>query len=159
MDPIEQLKQYEAAIRQSEGGTLKVRWECGQFLNTLKVDGLRCSGASLPRGLMAKLTKEHGFQKSELYARMDFAATYPTEADLSDAIGKYGSWYRIVREGLTKKPREKAEGTPLTELDKAKALVKKLDAKMLDELVAYIERRRQPKKFIELTPLASEEAA
>lgn len=152
MDPIEQLKQYEAAIRQGEGGTLKVRWECGQFLNTLKVDGLRCSGASLPRGLMAKLTKEHGFQKSELYARMNFATKYPSAAELSDAIGKYGSWFRIVREGLTDTSRPKAEGnrTPLTEWDKTKALIDKLDAATFDKLVAYIERRRQPKKFIEL---------
>jgi hypothetical protein len=122
-EAIEQLRQYEAAIRKSEGGTLKVRWECGHFLNTLRLRG----DGKLPRGLMGKLTKEHGFQKSELYARMDFAAKYPTEADLSDASEKYGSWYRIVREGLTKKSRPKAAPRSQPTADQAISYIDHID--------------------------------
>jgi hypothetical protein len=98
-ESITELRRIEETIRKSDSDGLVARWESGQYLNTLKK-----GKKQLPKGMLAELVTAIGFRRAEVNARMKFAATF-TEAELTDVIGKFPTWYDITHKALTKTPR------------------------------------------------------
>jgi hypothetical protein len=90
----------EDVVIKSDGEGLRARWESGRYMLTLR------KGKQLPNGLRDLLAKELGIGGSELTARMKFAEKYPSEQEVTDAIGKFKSWYAITQQALTDTPRE-----------------------------------------------------
>lgn len=97
---ITELRRLEEPVHKSEGDGVRARLESGRYLLTLK------KGKQLPDGLLARLSKEK-FGRTEIEARMKLAEKCPTDAELTDFIGKFPTWYSITHGGLTKKPRGK----------------------------------------------------
>jgi hypothetical protein len=98
---FEKLRQIEATITSAEDCGLRARWEFGRYMLTLK------TGKQLPKGVIKQLADNLHVNRSELSARMKFAAKYSGHEQLSDVIRKFGSWYRIVHEALSdgRRPR------------------------------------------------------
>lgn len=146
------MPDLEAKVREGATAAIRARWESGRAMNNLKGNNKQ-----LPKGVLAAWSEELtalGFtaaSKSELGYRMMFAKKFPTEADVSNAVRKFGSWHAITQEALYNTRPDIPKPGRSSELDKAKALIKKLDAKMLDELLAFIQKRRQSKNFIEVS--------
>jgi hypothetical protein len=90
----------EDVVIKSDGEGLRARWESGRYMLTLR------KGKQLPNGLRDLLAKELGIGGSELTDRMKFAEKYPSEQEVTDAIGKFKSWYAITQQALTDTPRE-----------------------------------------------------
>jgi len=138
---VDTLTRIEATIRKGEGTAITARWESGHYLNTLKA-----GKKQLPGGAMAKLTEELGAKKSELNARMKFATKYPSVEEVSDAIGKFGSWFAIVRDGLTDTKRSRGETrTKAARLVAAFADLDpmELTPELLEQLRELIQRHQQ----------------
>jgi hypothetical protein len=74
------MDRFEELIRNSEGISLRVRWECGHYLLTLK------KGKQLPRGVLDRMIAKYDRSRQDLQARMRFAAKYPTEAEVANAL-------------------------------------------------------------------------
>lgn len=149
---IERLKAIEENINEAEDTALIARWESGHHLNTLK------QGKQLPRGVLAKVGQELGVGKSELSARMKFATKYPGRDEVSDAIGKFGSWFAIVRDGLTDTPRPKAAAR--TKAARLVAAFEDLDPieltpELLGQLRELIQRHEQSLKTLAATERAA----
>lgn len=105
---IERLVRIEERIGAAEGSGLRARWEFGRELLAAR-DGK----GRLPNGYLKAITERTGAGRSELGARMKFAELYPTEAELSDAIGTFRSWYQVVHQALTEGASTEAESTEL----------------------------------------------
>jgi N6-adenosine-specific RNA methylase IME4 len=101
---IERLVHIETRIGDAEGSGLRARWEFGRELLARR-DGK----GRLPNGLLKAVAERTGAGRSELGARMKFAERFSTEGELSDAIGTFGSWFRVVHEALAP-----ADGPALT---------------------------------------------
>lgn len=117
------MRRLEDAVDRSEGEGLRARWQSGQFIL-----GLRAGRKQLPNGLLGEMAKTLEVHQSELSARMKFAAKFPTEAQLSNAVGKYRTWHEIKAKALTDSPRRASDeqvGNP--KLRRAVALVKSID--------------------------------
>lgn len=127
---LETLQKLEVTIKKCEGIALEARWESGHYLNSLK------NGKQLPRGLRAECAKALEVSESELTARMKFATKYPSAEELNDAISKFGSWFRIVREGLTDNPRPKVAKQPPAKLPRLVAALRELDTAELEDPAA-----------------------
>jgi phage N-6-adenine-methyltransferase len=81
----------------AEGEGLRARWEFGRLLLAKRV------GKQLPKGLLDDIARETGKSRQELGYRMQFAEKFPTEEEVSNAVGKFGSWHGIVNEALAGK--------------------------------------------------------
>jgi phage N-6-adenine-methyltransferase len=91
---IDKLLVIDQQIDAAEDEGLHQRWLFGKELLA------RREGKLLPRGLLDELVEATGKSRSELQYRMQFAQKYSTEEQLSNAIGQFKSWYRIVNEAL-----------------------------------------------------------
>jgi N6-adenosine-specific RNA methylase IME4 len=87
----------EERIAGAEGEGLRARWEFGHELLRAR-DGK----GRLPNGYLTKLCEQTGASRSELTFRSRFAEQFPTEAELSSALDSYGSWHRLIADGLRK---------------------------------------------------------
>lgn len=85
---IETLILIDKQIDESESSALRARWEFGHGMLAHRKPGSKL----LPVGLLADLIKSTGKCRSELSYRMQFAATYPTEDQLSTAVDSCPSW-------------------------------------------------------------------
>ncbi len=102
---IAELKALDRRIQESDERTaessqsgLRDRWEFGRKLLTL-----RGNKKKLPDGLLDELAQQ-GRNRQELQARMKFAATYPDDERLSDAIRQFPTWHAMIHRGLTNRP-------------------------------------------------------
>lgn len=96
---ISELERLEDAVRAGSGTDVRARWKSGHYLLTLK------KGKQLPNGLLARLQQTRGVKRSEIHARMAFAAKFPTDAALTDAVEQFKTWHAITHGALTSKPR------------------------------------------------------
>ena len=94
----QELIRLERAIRESDGGGLKLR-----------------VGRRLPNGVLDLLSQGLHVHPSELVARMKFAQKFSTEDQLTNVISKFTTWYDIKQHVLTDIPRGKKRyaGTPI----------------------------------------------
>lgn len=102
-----QLQQCEATVRQGDHAALMARWQSGCYLNALRSGKKR-----LPNGMLKQLADTLGVSRSELTNRMKFATKFPTEADVTNAVGKFGSWHNIANHGLTDNPQTNSDDAP-----------------------------------------------
>jgi N6-adenosine-specific RNA methylase IME4 len=93
---IERLVRIEAQIGDAEGSGLRARWEFGRELLARR-DGK----GRLPNGYLKAVTERTGASRQELGYRMRFAQHFPAEDELANAIGTFGSWFRIVNVALS----------------------------------------------------------
>jgi hypothetical protein len=105
----QELIRLERAIRESDGGGLKLRWQMGREMLKLRV------GRRLPNGVLDLLSQGLHVHPSELVARMKFAQKFSTEDQLTNVISKFTTWYDIKQHVLTDIPRGKKRyaGTPI----------------------------------------------
>lgn len=92
---IARLCALEQRIAVAESDGLRTRWEFGHALLRAR-DGK----GRLPNGYLVKVINETGASRSEIGARIQFAERFPSEDELSDAIGSFRSWFRIVHDAL-----------------------------------------------------------
>lgn len=96
----EEMQRIEEVIHKSDGDGVRARWESGRYMLTLK-QGKK----QLPKGVLDELAEKLDVSRSELTARMKFAAKYTTDAELTDVIREFRTWFAITHEALTDTPR------------------------------------------------------
>ncbi len=84
---IERLVHIDQRIDANESDALRARWEFGQQMLAAR-DG----AGRLPNGYLASLVERTGKSRSELGYRVQFAAAFPTEDELSNALDSFTSW-------------------------------------------------------------------
>jgi N6-adenosine-specific RNA methylase IME4 len=104
---IERLVHIDQRIDSAEGDGLRARWEFGQQMLTAR-DG----AGRLPNGYLASLVERTGKSRSELGYRVQFAAAYSTEEELSNALDSFTSWREATK---ALKAEKDAEDNAVTE--------------------------------------------
>jgi hypothetical protein len=152
MDQIEQLawaeelKRLEREIHKCEGDGLRLRWQSGHEMLRLR------GGKRLPNGYLCTLEKFFKVHRSDLTARMKFAEKFPTEAEFTNVIGKFRTWYDIKQKALTDTPKPKPKPKPKpTDSERIQSALKDIrcvthgsqdwtaeDRKSLQEIVKFI---------------------
>jgi hypothetical protein len=145
VDPTATLLDFEQQITDSEGSGLRARWESGRAMLGLRPEGKK----QLPNGKLAELSAALGVHQSELTARMKFAARYPTEAEVTTAMSKFGSWFAIRKAGLKdgeRKPKAPAANSGVKPavraiLDVDPAELTRDGLKRIEDAVAELRRK------------------
>lgn len=96
---LKTLIELDQRVDAAEGDGIRARWEFGRELLTERV------GKQLPKGRLDEVVAEIGKSRQEIGYRMMFAERFPTEAEVSNAIGNFGSWYEIVNRALPRAPK------------------------------------------------------
>jgi len=102
---FERLLMLDKSIDANESTALRARWEFGQEMLAAR-DG----AGRLPNGYLTQLVERTGKSRSELGRRVQFAAMYPTDEELSHAVGQFLSW-REVWQSL-KEQKDAADNIP-----------------------------------------------
>jgi phage N-6-adenine-methyltransferase len=89
-----QLLELDARVDHAEDDGIRARWEFGRALLRERV------GKQLPAGRLDQVSAKTGKSRQEIGYRMTFADRFPTEAEVSNAVGNFGSWHAIVNEAL-----------------------------------------------------------
>ena len=91
------LAKLEQGIGKSESTGIRGRWEFGCYLrdHVPRVFGPKV-------GPLQAIAAELGMSERELRYRRVFAETYPTETECRKCISDFGSWFEIVKRGLTR---------------------------------------------------------
>lgn len=84
--------------------SIRDRWEFGRLILAKR------KGKQLPKGVLDELAGATGKSRAELQFRAQFAERYPTEDEVSRAIGTFTPWTQVKR-GLPKPP-EPSKGKP-----------------------------------------------
>lgn len=103
---IERLVRIEERIGTAEGSGLRARWEFGHELLAAR-DGK----GRLPNGYLKAITERTGVSRQELGYRALFAERFPTEEQLTNAVGQFKSWHQIVKVGLARSDDDAPETT------------------------------------------------
>lgn len=98
---IERLVHIDQRIDAAEGDGLRARWEFGQQMLAAR-DG----AGRLPNGYLADLVERTGKSRSELGYRVQFAATFPSEEELSNALDSFTSWREATKSLKAEKDAE-----------------------------------------------------
>lgn len=98
---IERLVHIDQRIDAAEGDGLRARWEFGQQMLAAR-DG----AGRLPNGYLAELVERTGKSRSELGYRVQFAAQFPTEEELSNALDSFTSWREVAKSLKAEKDAE-----------------------------------------------------
>lgn len=99
---IERLVHIDQRIDANESDALRARWEFGHQMLAAR-DG----AGRLPNGYLAALVERTGKSRSELGHRVRFAAKFPTEGELSNALDSFGtSWLEVTRNLKAEKDAE-----------------------------------------------------
>lgn len=110
---IERLVHIDQRIDANESDALRARWEFGrQMLNA------RDGAGRLPNGYLAALVERTGKSRSELGYRVQFAAAFPTDDELSNALDSFTSWRDLAKSLKAERDAEDnqvAESTPAPE--------------------------------------------
>jgi len=132
---VTEFGRFEKRIKKSDDGGLRLRWECGRYMLTLK------QGEQLPRGVLATLEKAYDVRRWELSARMKFAEKYPTDVELSDVIKQFPTWFDITHKAL-----KNSHAGPETTARESSAV---MDGQVMDEQDA---EQEEPRKHRSVTP-------
>lgn len=89
------VTQLEEKIAASEGQAIIARWEFGREM--LKA---RQGKKKLPPGLLQVVMDRCRLGRSEIAARMQLAALFPTRQAIVRCIGQWKSWFEIVHHAL-----------------------------------------------------------
>lgn len=103
---VERLVHIDQRIDAAEGDGLRARWEFGQQMLAAR-DG----AGRLPNGYLSALVERTGKSRSELGYRVQFAASFPTEEELSTAVDNCPSWTDL-RKSL-KAEKDAADALPI----------------------------------------------
>lgn len=90
---IQRLVHMDQAIDKNEADALRIRWEFGLVM---LAERLKNGGKNLPNGYLTELSERTGKSRSELKYRAQFAATYPSESELANALASCQSWRDVV---------------------------------------------------------------
>lgn len=107
LGPLGHFVELDHKVDEAEGNGILARWEFG-----LAVLAERGDRKQLPKGRLDEIAAAIGKSREEVVKRAAFAYLYPTPEQVRNAITNFGSWYRIVTEGLTQTPRLTASTTP-----------------------------------------------
>lgn len=91
---LARLVDIDSRVDTAEGEGIFARWEFGRELL------LRRVSKQLPNGLLDELSEATGKSRTELQYRVQFAERYPTEVEVSNAVGHFKSWHGIVNGAL-----------------------------------------------------------
>jgi site-specific DNA-methyltransferase (adenine-specific) len=100
---IDYYRELDAEVDAAEGDGIRARWQFGRALLMERV------GKQLPAGRLDELADAIGKSRQEIGFRLTFAARFPTEIELSNAIRNFRSWYRIANEALASTAHLSAE--------------------------------------------------
>ena len=106
MSDIETMVLIDKRIDENEADALRARWEFGREMLAAR-DG----AGRLPNGYLAELVQRTGKSRPELSFRAQFAASYPTEEELSTAVDSYRTWTDI--RSTLKKSKDAADNAPV----------------------------------------------
>ena len=97
---LDAYRELDARVDGAEGEGILARWHFGQLLlRERELNG----GKQLPHGRLDEVALAIGKGRGEVNRRLQFAAEYPTEGKVHHAVMTFGSWHRIVRDGLGKR--------------------------------------------------------
>jgi hypothetical protein len=99
------LASCEERIGDNEKGAMLARWEFGRELVRVRVEYK--GRLVVPKDLMKLVMEKYGKGKSEIKYRIQLAERFETKKLLADAVGQYGSWRRMQKEGLVTKKQPK----------------------------------------------------
>jgi N6-adenosine-specific RNA methylase IME4 len=102
---IERLVHIDRQIDENESTALRARWEFGRQMLAAR-DG----AGRLPNGYLAQLVERTGKSRSELSYRAQFAAAYPTDAELSNALDSFTAWRELTKN--LKAEKDAADNVP-----------------------------------------------
>lgn len=92
MDGIDVLVELDRRVDANELDALRARWEFGRAMLAAR-DG----AGRLPNGYLAALVERTGKSRAELGHRARFAAMYPSEVELTNAVSTFPSWHQLVQ--------------------------------------------------------------
>jgi len=92
---IQRLVHIEERITGAEGEGLRARWEFGHEMLAAR-DGK----GRLPNGYLADIVERTGVSRAEVGHRQRFAERFASEAELANAVSKFGSWHQVVKVAL-----------------------------------------------------------
>lgn len=98
---LERLVHIDQRIDANESDALRARWEFGQQMLAAR-DG----AGRLPNGYLAALVERTGKSRSELGYRVQFAAAFPSDAELSNALDSFTSWREVTKSLKAEKDAE-----------------------------------------------------
>lgn len=104
---IQRLVHIEERITGAEDTGLRARWEFGHVLLAAR-DGK----GRLPNGYLADVVERTGVSRQEVGYRTRFAERFPTEAELTNAVGTFRSWHQVVKVALAGQPGDEAPADP-----------------------------------------------
>src|SRR3954471_13713672 len=91
------MKRVKRRIQREDYESIWARWEFGHRL----VQERRANGGKkLPDKRLEKLATALGMSRSDIQHCMRLAAQHSTKAEVYAMLRRFGSWARIVREGL-----------------------------------------------------------
>ena len=137
---VSQLVAIDKKIDKSESAGLRARWEFGKLMLAA-----RNGKGRLPDGYMAKLETATGKRSSELGYRQQFAKTYPTEDELSNALERYKSWREVIQSfaeegGGSSTPPQLSPARAAERLEKGAANIYELKGRVVDMKPGDLER-------------------
>jgi len=91
---IDYYRELDAEVDAVEGDGIRARWEFGRALLMERV------GKQLPNGRLDEVAEAIAKSRQEIAYRMKFAERFPTEEQVSNAVGNFKSWHQIVKEAL-----------------------------------------------------------
>lgn len=103
---IESLILIDKQIDENESTALRARWEFGREMLAAR-DG----AGRLPNGYLTELTQRTGKSRAELKYRAQFAAKYPSDAELVKALANCPSWSAAIR--TLKLDKDAADNIPV----------------------------------------------
>lgn len=89
---VERLVHIDQRIDANEADALRARWEFGHGMLAAR-DG----AGRLPNGYLTMLVERTGKSRRELAYRAQFAATYPTEGELCNALHSFTAWREVAK--------------------------------------------------------------
>jgi hypothetical protein len=92
---LDKLEQIELTVSETDRSGVRARWESGHILLAARGEAKR-----LPNGYLEEACNRLRKSESELGYRMQFAARFPTEAELPKVLGL--SWWEIITNHLAK---------------------------------------------------------
>ena len=107
MTDIESLILIDKRIDANESTALRARWEFGREMLSMR-NGM----GRLPDGKLTELAEATGKSRAELKFRAQFAAIYPSEPELANALASCNSWVSVIRS--LKAQNDAADNAPTT---------------------------------------------
>ena len=137
---FETLLIIDKRIDTSEADSIRDRWEFGRLMLAAR-DGRK----RLPNGYLAQLVQRTGKSRRELGYRVQFAETYPTEAELCNALHSLTSWHDVVENMAVAAAVQSSEhwtAAELAELVRLDKRIDELDTELAERMGTSVEQVR-----------------